>query len=1061
VAQSAAIGWPPVRLAVLPFVVLAVLATVVPAAAQAKQVKIGASLFVKTNTTSSECANCGPNGTPIVLTGCSLTVFTQVPHISGATGYTVNLKDSLLGDRSVSGPPFNDSDVPPYKAPSGAHWFGLSSVAGPGDCEGAGGSELARYGIKSAFATVDDKPRIVGTLSEADGSAAAGESVSIAGPTRTTVKTNAGGGFAAVVKKGSYKVTAPKDFCADGGKSCTNSKSVKVSGPVSVSFKRKDENPKAEFKWQGYGKSCLGIDTCESGANAVDIAFDGSASSGSKLVKYEWDFGDGTTGLGPKIKHTFAERRSYVVKLRIEDDKGRQASTSANVDTCSGKTAPQARAAAGLAAPMPGLRQAGGQAFDCFFLFAGAYDVGQRLPFEQTGRYEASSPPSQPSDRVELVKIGKQLRAAGRSWQGKDFPKDALPTVTLRDAGCEVAKPCADEQAFKVNRGRGVGGNADWAARLKLEDWPRHYGIDERAKACRAYVLAQDTGEAGLDVRRRIVFRGRSLGYVAYASSGVKEWKTGDVFCEGQNPVRDTAVGSDQTIITRMFDPVERTDEEIASGIVAPPGAARLYVASPASGVDMSRAAVMVQTGSSLCVGRWSGKAPAARAVILGNTGAPKLGVQEITGQCPAAQGSDDPAIHGYGVNAVSTFDFDQVESCFELLGAIASPQGINTTGLNNVWAGFKARQAFTCNERVAVTIFDPASNVARLAKGRVLFSNGDLDLRIPVQGSWRIIADGALTLDQGVNLGSGGGFDVPAIVASGSITLGQGPVPRGLTKEEKAELLAVAEALDEQGNKETLLGFAMLVPDFLLPGSGVARNVLTWLGRGLAAKGGVGLLTKKALQTAAKDPPDANYAQVARPAAGTLPAVKPGNGLSTSAAKLVTTLQTERVRAAALGEAFTTAVNRGGAAAENNAPKQERTQILAAAKYGKQLAAALETEVALRARVAAALRPSLLKVTFSKDDLTRALASIRQNGVPPEFVTVAKAAGLDENYLAVYLREVLSTPVPNSVGLYAVLTDKKLAASELRAARLLRVVAGRFAKNPSGAVFEKPKSKK
>jgi PKD repeat protein len=55
-----------------------------------------------------------------------------------------------------------------------------------------------------------------------------------------------------------------------------------------------------------------------------EVDFDGSSSAhGSpfhKIVTYQWDFGDGATGTGKSIKHTFAEAGEFKVKLIVTDD---------------------------------------------------------------------------------------------------------------------------------------------------------------------------------------------------------------------------------------------------------------------------------------------------------------------------------------------------------------------------------------------------------------------------------------------------------------------------------------------------------------------------------------------------------------------------------------------------------------------------------------------------------------------------------------------------------------------------------------------------------------------
>jgi PKD repeat protein len=53
------------------------------------------------------------------------------------------------------------------------------------------------------------------------------------------------------------------------------------------------------------------------------IEFDGSASTSSNggIISYTWDFGDGTTGEGARVKHAYAQYGTYKVRLTVMDDR--------------------------------------------------------------------------------------------------------------------------------------------------------------------------------------------------------------------------------------------------------------------------------------------------------------------------------------------------------------------------------------------------------------------------------------------------------------------------------------------------------------------------------------------------------------------------------------------------------------------------------------------------------------------------------------------------------------------------------------------------------------------
>jgi PKD repeat protein len=62
------------------------------------------------------------------------------------------------------------------------------------------------------------------------------------------------------------------------------------------------------------------------------VTFDASASTDNVgIVSYEWNFGDGTTGIGRTTTHTYTNETTYTVTLTVKDSAGNTATQSVKV----------------------------------------------------------------------------------------------------------------------------------------------------------------------------------------------------------------------------------------------------------------------------------------------------------------------------------------------------------------------------------------------------------------------------------------------------------------------------------------------------------------------------------------------------------------------------------------------------------------------------------------------------------------------------------------------------------------------------------------------------------
>jgi PKD repeat protein len=74
------------------------------------------------------------------------------------------------------------------------------------------------------------------------------------------------------------------------------------------------------------------------GIAPIRINFDGSGSydQDGNIVSYDWNFGDGATGSGQTVRHTFYDPGVYTVRLTVTDDQGSTGSDTLEISAASG-----------------------------------------------------------------------------------------------------------------------------------------------------------------------------------------------------------------------------------------------------------------------------------------------------------------------------------------------------------------------------------------------------------------------------------------------------------------------------------------------------------------------------------------------------------------------------------------------------------------------------------------------------------------------------------------------------------------------------------------------------
>jgi hypothetical protein len=98
------------------------------------------------------------------------------------------------------------------------------------------------------------------------------------------------------------------------------------------------ENANGELGWATRSVTTTGVPAAAFTATrhptlTNEYTFDASASMSptGSIVAWRWEFGDGKTGQGETISHTYGTPGWYVVRLTVEDDSSRQSSTTLSV----------------------------------------------------------------------------------------------------------------------------------------------------------------------------------------------------------------------------------------------------------------------------------------------------------------------------------------------------------------------------------------------------------------------------------------------------------------------------------------------------------------------------------------------------------------------------------------------------------------------------------------------------------------------------------------------------------------------------------------------------------
>jgi hypothetical protein len=267
------------------------------------------------------------------------------------------------------------------------------------------------------------------------------------------------------------------------------------------------------------------------------------------------------------------------------------------------------------------------------------------------------------------------------------------------------------------------------------------------------------------------------------------------------------------------------------------------------------------------------------------------------------------------------------------------------------------------------------------------------------------------------------------------------GKVPIDFKYNAQLEVAYHADLIDTYTVEGVVFTLCAVAP---IPATQIACGIAGGISAGL-----VYILTKEkeAWEKILKDPPDRNFRVVAKPVPVKIPPLGPEDGLTPATAQAFNALAKASARTLSLDEALMTAINRQLGANRAHDKKAQRMQERAAARYARQLTAALKGLAPLRANLRAAIAAEAVDLTVTPKDFADAQQQLSASVFPERMATTLKKLGMTEAEIAQLKQRVQQRRPPGHALVFPAMIDNPglarvegaSAAALLRYARLLK----------------------
>lgn len=215
--------------------------------------------------------------------------------------------------------------------------------------------------------------------------------------------------------------------------------------------------------------------------------------------------------------------------------------------------------------------------------------------------------------------------------------------------------------------------------------------------------------------------------------------------------------------------------------------------------------------------------------------------------------------------------------------------------------------------------------------------------------------------------------------------------------------------------------------------------TALAFFAIGATTGAGVGGLGAK---LCGDDPPDPDYTGGQPPVVLRMPRVKPGSGISRSAARAINRMLENQARTYPLIVAMVQAAERAQGALIANRHDWVRIQQDAAAKYARQAAEGLERDIKLRRAAREKLEASDFRDRkVSRKDIERTQRRIRSKGFPSDLRKEFRRMGIEDAQIAAYRREFVKADAEKlaGTGVLAMVSNRTTAKATADLAKSLR----------------------